>query len=227
MLNNKEFRFNPILNEMRIDDYMSWMRLNEKHLNTIHNICLNCGETIEGNCFYEHGTLNRIIEFIPKQMNHLTLGAVSNNILEIGFNAGHSTLLYLTSNPNSKITSFDLCEHSYTLPCLEYLQKHFPNRINFVCGDSTQTLPEYIRNNPSHRFDLIHIDGGHDKEIAEKDFMNCYEIASNIIIFDDTNSPILNNIFDDYLSRKMINEIFLYRTMIYEHRIAKTNRSKR
>ena len=36
--------------------------------------------------------------------------------MEIGFNAGHSSFLYLISNPNSKITVFDLCEHKYTLP---------------------------------------------------------------------------------------------------------------
>lgn len=35
-------------------------------------------------------------------------------VIEIGFNAGHSSLLMLAAHPKLQIVAFDLCEHSYT-----------------------------------------------------------------------------------------------------------------
>ena len=62
--------------------------------------------------------------------------------MEIGFNAGHSTLLSFLANPKLSFLSFDIATHKYTVPCAEYLQKHFD--LTFIKGNSRKTaIPAY------------------------------------------------------------------------------------
>ena len=95
---------------------------------------------------------------IYKQLNLYSLGRTAKNILEIGFNTGHSALLFLISNPESKLTCFDIVSHKYTMPCFEYLNSLFPGRINLIAGDSTITVPEFYKVCSNiNKFDLIFI----------------------------------------------------------------------
>jgi hypothetical protein len=191
-------------------------------LDKIQEICLSFQEPVEGNCMTLHNDIKAIEpSLIYKQINHFMIGQKAKNILEIGFNAGHSSLLYLISNPYSKIVAFDLCNHNYTIPCLEYLQHLFPGRLEMYTGNSNRTVVDYYKENPYQKFDTIHIDGCHDRDIANLDFFNCLKLASNIIIWDDTHYPDLNNLFNTYLSLSLIEEIYLYRTYTYEHRIGR------
>ena len=206
------------------NDYVDLMNKNKHIIDEISKICIKTGEPVEGNCI----SVDKFIdikpnEFIFKQINLYSLGKVSNNILEIGFNAGHSSLLFLLSNKTSKITAFDLCEHKYTQLCFEYLNSLFPNRINLIKGDSTIKVPEYYQNNKDEKFDLIHIDGCHEEAIANKDFNNTYKMASKYIIWDDTQLNELNKLFDSYISSGLVYEVKLYRTLIYKHRVAHIN----
>ena len=43
------------------------------------------------------------------------------------------------------------------MPCFEFLQELFPNRLTMYKGDSTKTVPLFIKNNPDIKFELIHI----------------------------------------------------------------------
>ena len=91
-----------IENVIQINDYKKILNNNKIHLKKLHAICKEIGEQVEGNCFTEHLNVdNHINELIYKQLNHFSLGQNAYNIMEIGFNAGHSSLLYLLSNPNS------------------------------------------------------------------------------------------------------------------------------
>ena len=116
--------------------------------------------------------------------------------MEIGFNAGFSTLLMLLTNPKMNITCFDLGEHTYTMPCYEKLKEHFGDRINIIIGDSTKTLQ-----NNSDIFDLIHIDGGHSTEVAESDITNSYRLSKKgtILIMNDYDFPNLHELWDSYI----------------------------
>lgn len=122
--------------------------------------------------------LNNIIQSINKPII---------NVMEIGFNAGHSAEVLLT-NPNVVLTSFDLGTHNYVLPAKEYINMHFPNRHTLVLGDSTITVPNYIENNKGVKFDVIFIDGGHDYIVAKTDMENCFHLShkDTIVILDDT-----------------------------------------
>lgn len=207
------------------NEYVNILNINKNHFDKLYTICKEIGEKIEGNCFTEHLNIdNKINELIYKQMNHYILGKNATNIMEIGFNAGHSSLLYLIANPNSKLTIFDICSHKYTIPCFEYLKSVFPNRLQIFPGDSTKTVPEYYINNPNKKFDLIHIDGAHFGDIPNKDFHNSLKLASDIIIWDDTQMKTLNDLFNGYINKGLVNEIFLYKTLVYEHRICRINK---
>ena len=180
-------------------------------LENLNNIVTESGEKLEGNIFYEHdtyGTYNQVLDFENKRYNLFYYARQAYNIVEIGFNGGHSTLLYLIANQSSKIQLFDLGEHSYSKKCFEYLNKEFPNRLSIIWGDSTKTVEEFKTN---IKYDFIHIDGGHTKFIAESDFYNCKQLADedSLILIDDTQCEPLLSIFDDIVKCKIAEKIDL------------------
>jgi predicted O-methyltransferase YrrM len=110
------------------------------------------------------------------------------NVLEIGFNAGHSADTFLKNNPLLKLTSFDLGEYNYNKPAKEFIDSNYPERHTLIYGDSTITIPEFINKNPNIRFDVIFIDGGHEYSIANADIENCMRLSTKdtVVIVDDT-----------------------------------------
>ena len=110
------------------------------------------------------------------------------NVMEIGFNAGHSAEVFLQNNMCLTLTSFDLGVHNYVMTAKEYIEATYPNRHNLILGDSTTTIPIYSKNNKDIKFDVIFIDGGHAYEIAKADMENCFHLAhkDTIVILDDT-----------------------------------------
>jgi len=110
------------------------------------------------------------------------------NVMEIGFNAGHSAETFLLNNPTLKLTSFDIGQHIYLTHGKQYIDEKFPGRHTLIIGDSTQTLPRFIQDNSDTKFDLLFIDGGHDYAVSKSDMINCLKLANtgSIIIMDDT-----------------------------------------
>lgn len=120
-----------------------------------------------------------------KRYNIYRLAKSAENIMEIGFNTGFSVLLYLIANDTSKIQLFDIGEYDYCRECYEYLDTQFPGRLSIVWGDSRETIPIFS----THiKYDLIHIDGGHESNIVIRDILNCQKLASSdtVVIIDDT-----------------------------------------
>lgn len=110
------------------------------------------------------------------------------NVMEIGFNAGHSAEVFLQNNTELTLTSFDLGEHNYVTTAKEYIDTTYPNRHKLFLGDSRTTIPIYLKNNKDTKFDIIFIDGGHQYEIAKADMENCFHLAhkDTIVVLDDT-----------------------------------------
>lgn len=108
--------------------------------------------------------------------------------MEIGFNAGHSAELFLKNNPNLTLTSFDIGDHNYVLAGKRYIDKMFPGRHTLIIGDSTLSIPKFIKDHPQTKFDLLFIDGCHEYDIAKADLENCRHLANkeSLFIMDDT-----------------------------------------
>jgi predicted O-methyltransferase YrrM len=123
---------------------------------------------------------------LPKTSHLIHLCKDCTNIMEIGFNAGHSAETFL-KHTTGHVTSFDLGEHPYVHTAKEYIDEMYPGRHTLILGDSRVTVPEYGVVGAGH-FDLLFIDGGHEYDIAKEDIKNCIPLAKPeaIFIMDDT-----------------------------------------
>jgi len=183
--------------------------------------------SLEGNAFYYHNTQNRFHELQPKQMNLMWAGTqVQAKLCEIGFNAGHSALLLLQGCSDKQIqcTLFDIGHHSYTKPCVEYVQSQFPNaQIDYIVGDSIRTMREYITQNPSccGTYDVVHVDGGHSLECITADFAHATQLVrpGGIVIIDDTNIDYITAAVDQAIQSGNYTELDCFPTVGYQHRI--------
>jgi predicted O-methyltransferase YrrM len=119
-------------------------------------------------------------------------------VLQIGFNAGHSSHIMLRANPHVHVTSFDLMEHAYAKKAADFLDVLFPGRHTLIPGDSTITVPAFLNHHHNASlsssstihatfFDLIFIDGGHTYEVASADLRHCRDLAKagTIVVMDD------------------------------------------
>ena len=121
-----------------------------------------------------------------KRLQELCANIEYTSIMEIGFNAGHSANTFL-SHSLAHLTSFDLNVRDSVSYAKEYIDKKYPGRHALILGDSTETIPKFIEENPTCKFDLIFIDGGHTFEIAMADLENCKKLAHDktIVVVDD------------------------------------------
>lgn len=163
----------------------------QRHFMTLEKIIRDSGEACEGNVLLMHHSFTPNPKNEAKQHNLVTLAASlpleGANIVEIGFNAGHSSLLMLAAHPTVRILAFDLGEHAYTIPCYEALSSAFPGRIELILGRSQRTLPDYARTRGGCIADLLHIDGDHSPAGAKADLQNAAMLArpGAWVVFDD------------------------------------------
>ena len=132
--------------------------------------------------------------FPPQVLSLYNLCRGVKSVMEIGFNAGHSCEVFLTSSPDIHVTSFDINMYPYTKVGADYFAEYYPGRHEFVAGNSLLAVPMYAEAYPDKKFDLIFIDGGHDYHTALGDLMNCQRLAhpGTIVVLDDfVSSPDL------------------------------------
>ena len=194
-----------------------------KHVSALASLVRASGELFEGNCMYEHGTFNLHPDLIDKQKNLVEVSRDKQRIVEIGFNAGHSCLLFLLSNPTSTIQVFDLGDHEYTAPCFNYLQGQFPGRLEIIYGDSMNTLPLFIKETRM-KYDLFHVDGGHETETARADVLNCSKLAhaGSLVIYDDVDFRNLAVLYKELVDSKILEPVDSFiPTRMYKHALCK------
>ena len=209
------------------DHYRSLEAERDMILGELKTIIRLSGTPLEGSSFYYHATLNLYPELYTKQLNLFWCGQqAATKICEIGFNAGHSTMLMLLGRPKTPLnfTIFDIGMHAYTRPCLTYMNSQFPHaEFEYVEGDSTVTMPKWINANMDQvgTYDVVHVDGGHDEECMRSDTRNADTLlrSGGIMIIDDTNYDHIKYRVDIMVASARYTEIDVLKTAGYAHRI--------
>ena len=190
--------------------------LTPQHLNALEYLYqqaenkLNGQNLIEGNLYTSHLTKKRYPEGKIKRLGEMA--KYINSFMEIGVNAGHSSLQILQNNPSiERILLFDINTHPYVENAVNILRERFPRTsITLILGDSTKTILNF---NMNEKYDLIHIDGGHSKKVAYADIINSKKFAhqNTILVIDDCRyndrNKCLGGAVKDALSNNIINII--------------------
>jgi len=113
-----------------------------------------------------------------------------STICEIGFNAGHSSLLWLQHAPRAQLHSFDLYGMPFSPASRSFISAAFPGRVTYHAGDSKKTVAEYARSvaaGAAPPCDLWFVDGDHGGETPRLDFRNAMAAAKPgaIVVADD------------------------------------------
>ena len=121
------------------------------------------------------------------------------NYLEIGVRRGRSVCTVVRGCPSVNVVAFDMWVENYAgmeNPGPEFVQaemkKHgFTGDVNFVNGDSHETIPRYFADFPEMTFDLITVDGDHSEEGAFADLCTVIPrlALGGILVFDDIAHP--------------------------------------
>jgi hypothetical protein len=115
--------------------------------------------------------LRRIVELVEPK-----------SILEIGFNVGVSSSLWLNLS-SASVVSVDISDRQETLTAAKKLSDDYPDRFDFILSDSAKLF-----GNPQLeglKFDLIFIDGGHLEHDVLADIKLALDLGIKYLAFDD------------------------------------------
>ncbi len=184
-----------------------------ENIKKLGEILNQVGERVEGNLICDVSSDNLVTERNYAKITNLQkLVKGKQRICEIGVNAGHSLLLMLEQNSEAEYLLFDLNNHKYTQPCVEFIKSIYPNtKIKIIYGDSKYTVNDYFNKNVEYMntFDLVHIDGGHGFQELSSDYEVCKRVASDesIVVFDDYDYLNIKNFIDTKIIEKEIEKI--------------------
>lgn len=184
---------------LRQDTCKKWSDYIETKLLPLINV------NLEGNIYSRHNTKERYFNLEPKIYNILSLMDIvrPKSVLEIGFNAGFSSLLMKMSGVKFDMECIDINHHEYVVPCFNTIQSDYSD-MEIILQPSSLALKRLIQQEKT--FDIIHIDGDHSLEGAQSDLDQCLELAheSTVIIFDDTNLSHLARLCQSYVKQKKL-----------------------
>lgn len=182
------------------------------HITALNNIMSKTagvpGETFRGigNLFYDHAidtptNAPPVPRKADKRIFFATALANRQSLLEVGFNAGHSALLALMSQPDLVYTGVDICKMAYTVPCAEYLASVFKGRFKLIKGDSRDVLPRLATHHTNTTFDAVHIDGSHEEAPCRSDIANALRLTRTnaVIIIDDLNMAPVAKVYREFV----------------------------
>ena len=138
----------------------------------------------------DRGTLITEGSSSPEQQDYLrnlVQRSGARRVGEIGFNAGFSSLAFLSAHPDVQVVSFDIGCNEVVGPAKEFVDAQHPGRHELVLGDSAWSVPRYRTQHPEVSFDIVFIDGGHGYEQARQDILNMSALShpSTSVVIDD------------------------------------------
>ena len=121
------------------------------------------------------------------------------NYMEIGVRRGRSLAVVAATCPDCSIMGFDMWAEGYAgmsnpgpeLAEAELRKIGHAGNLQFVSGDSHQTVPELFAQRPDLFFDLITVDGDHSELGAEQDLRTVMPRLKigGVLVFDDIVHP--------------------------------------
>lgn len=121
------------------------------------------------------------------------------NYLEIGVRRGRSACTVARGCPSVNIIGFDLWDPNYAgmenpgpaFVKAELLRHGHTGTLDFIDGDSHQTIPMFFSRNPQAQFDMILVDGDHSEAGALDDLKNVipHLAPGGVLVFDDIAHP--------------------------------------
>lgn len=137
-------------------------------------------------------------------------------ILEIGFNAGLSSGVFLATRPDIKVISVDIGHHEYILPAQKLISRVFPGRHQLIVGDSADVLPQLLdtlKMSP----DLIFLDGAHTEPVVSQDVTNCLALMKpgSWMLIDDVH--LKNQQYQPEVRAAVLQAVQQKRLVILEH----------
>jgi len=143
--------------------------------------------------------------------------AYRDNIVEIGFNAGHSAYMWLhnSANMDTHLTSIDIGRHNYTREGVTLIKKEYNDRFNYIECDSLEAglyLQKYIivndqLTNNIINYKLFSIDGSHDRLHIINDIQLAYFYNTKYILLDDY-SGIVREITQKMIPKTCLEEVY-------------------
>ena len=118
------------------------------------------------------------------------------SLMEIGFNAGHSSSIMLTLFEDIEINSCDIGMYEITERNGELVKERFGDRFNLHIFDSTKLKPEFIAN----KYDIMFIDGAHDYGPVTSDMKLWIESDIPYAVVDDLQNQNVKRAFNELLN---------------------------
>jgi hypothetical protein len=76
-------------------------------------------------------------------------------VVQVGFGAGHSSVMFLVANPQATLYTLDIFDSStykFQNPGIQFIDEHFPGRQIRIKGDSNETIAKFAQQHPGARF---------------------------------------------------------------------------
>jgi len=110
------------------------------------------------------------------------------SLMEIGFNAGHSSAFILDNFDDVRVHSYDIGWHKYTESNAQKVKEKYGDRFNFTIKDSKKIEPKEIQ----FKYDIMYIDGEHTFEGALSDIQLFVNSTAKWAIVDDTQITVVS-----------------------------------
>jgi predicted O-methyltransferase YrrM len=149
--------------------------------------------------FYKAGLTNIGPTWVYADINTVLMGLArrlgAESYLEIGVRRGRSMAMVASQMPDCRIVGFDMWVDDYAgmeNPGPAHVREElkrvgYAGNLEFVDGDSKDTVPAYFAAHPNEYFDLITVDGDHSTEGARRDLQNVIPRLKigGALVFDD------------------------------------------
>jgi len=126
-----------------------------------------------------------------KAFEEMVAIAKPKNVLEIGFHAGHSAVLWLAIS-EANMTSIDPAiapwlNWSHTEKSILILDKTFPNKFSFVRGMSQDSgvIEKLAAKHKENPYDFLVVDGLHNYDACRKDLELALKFDIEYVFLDD------------------------------------------